>query len=128
MLGVVYNDSDGAAVSFAHRRAHLSDPRGPHRRDRERLRQSFDDEDLDAVAKFANDTEYGLQASVWTQNLRVADLIARKIKAGPSVSTPITTVIRRGHSEDTSNSGWRREMGKEVMEHYTETKSVAARL
>jgi phenylacetaldehyde dehydrogenase len=25
-------------------------------------------------------------------------------------------------------SGWGREMGKEVMEHYTETKAVAARL
>src|SRR5229473_3182548 len=44
--------------------------------------QSFDDADLDAVAKFANDTEYGLSASVWTQNLRVAHLMARKIKAG----------------------------------------------
>jgi phenylacetaldehyde dehydrogenase len=33
--------------------------------------QSFDDDDLDAIAKFANDTSYGLQASVWTQNLRL---------------------------------------------------------
>jgi phenylacetaldehyde dehydrogenase len=40
------------------------------------------DDDLDAVAKFANDTEYGLQASVWTQNLKVAHVMARKIKAG----------------------------------------------
>jgi acyl-CoA reductase-like NAD-dependent aldehyde dehydrogenase len=32
--------------------------------------QSFDDDDLDQVAKFANDTEYGLQASIWTQNLK----------------------------------------------------------
>ena len=44
--------------------------------------QSFDDADLDAVAKFANDTEYGLQASVWTRNLSVAHRMARKIRAG----------------------------------------------
>ena len=90
--------------------------------------QSFDDEDLDAVAKFANDTEYGLQASVWTQNLRVAHTMARKIKAG-------TICINTHNYGDPAwpfggfkQSGWGREMGKEVMEHYTETKSVAARL
>src|ERR1700758_3874235 len=44
--------------------------------------QSFDDADLDAVAKFANDTEYGLSSSVWTQNLKAAHMMARKIKAG----------------------------------------------
>ena len=44
--------------------------------------QSFDDDDLDAVAKFANDTEYGLQGSIWTQNLKVAHTLARKSKAG----------------------------------------------
>src|SRR5580698_6583211 len=44
--------------------------------------QSFDDDDLDAIAKFANDTEYGLQASVWTRSLRLAHIMARKIKAG----------------------------------------------
>jgi phenylacetaldehyde dehydrogenase len=90
--------------------------------------QSFDDDDLDAVAKFANDTEYGLQASVWTQNLRVAHLMARKIKAG-------TICINAHNYGDPAwpfggykQSGWGREMGREVMEHYTETKSVAARL
>ncbi len=90
--------------------------------------QSFDDDDLDAVAKFANDTEYGLQASVWTQNLKVAHMMARKIKAG-------TICINSHNYGDPAwpfggykQSGWGREMGKEVMEHYTETKAVAARL
>lgn len=90
--------------------------------------QSFDDDDLDAVARFANDTEYGLQASVWTQNLRVAHMMARKIKAG-------TICINTHNYGDPAwpfggykQSGWGREMGKEVMENYTETKSVAARL
>ena len=90
--------------------------------------QSFDDDSLDAVAKFANDTEYGLQASVWTRNLKVAHMMARKIKAG-------TICINTHNYGDPAwpfggykQSGWGREMGKEVMEHYTETKSVAARL
>jgi phenylacetaldehyde dehydrogenase len=90
--------------------------------------QSFDDDDLDAVARFANDTEYGLQASVWTQNLKVAHMMARKIKAG-------TICINNHNYGDPAwpfggykQSGWGREMGKEVMEHYTETKSVAALL
>ena len=90
--------------------------------------QSFDDDDLDKIAKFANDTEYGLQASVWTHNLRVAHLMARKIKAG-------TICINTHNYGDPAwpfggykQSGWGREMGKEVLENYTETKSVAARL
>jgi phenylacetaldehyde dehydrogenase len=90
--------------------------------------QSFDDDNLEAVAKFANDTEYGLQASVWTQNLKTAHMMARKIKAG--------TICINNHSYGDpawpfggyKQSGRGREMGKEVMEHYTETKSVAAKL
>ena len=90
--------------------------------------QSFDDDNLDEVAKFANDTEYGLQASIWTQNLKVAHTLARKIKAG-------TICINTHNYGDPAwpfggykQSGWGREMGKEVMEHYTETKSVAINL
>ena len=90
--------------------------------------QAYDDDDLDAVAKFANDTEYGLQASVWTRNLKVAHVMARKIRAG-------TICINTHNYGDPAwpfggfkQSGWGREMGKEVMEHYTETKAVAARL
>ena len=90
--------------------------------------QSFDDADLDSVAKFANDTEYGLQASIWTRNLKVAHTLARKIKAG-------TICINAHNYGDPAwpfggykQSGWGREMGKEVMEHYTETKSVAINL
>jgi phenylacetaldehyde dehydrogenase len=90
--------------------------------------QSFDDDDLDAVAKFANDTEYGLQASIWTRNLKVAHTLARKIKAG--------TICVNSHNYGDpawpfggfKQSGWGREMGKEVMENYTETKSVAVNL
>jgi phenylacetaldehyde dehydrogenase len=66
--------------------------------------------------------------SVWTRNLKVAHMMARKIKAG-------TICINTHNYGDPAwpfggykQSGWGREMGKEVMEHYTETKAVAARL
>jgi phenylacetaldehyde dehydrogenase len=90
--------------------------------------QSFDDS-LDSVAKFANnDTEYGLQASIWTRSLRVAHTLARKIKVG--------TICVNAHNYGDpacplggfKQSGWDRETGKEVMEHDTETKSVAVTL
>jgi phenylacetaldehyde dehydrogenase len=90
--------------------------------------QSFDDDDLESVARFANDTEYGLQASIWTRDLSTAHRLARKIKAG-------TICINTHNYGDPAwpfggykHSGWGREMGKEVMEHYTETKAVAAKL
>src|SRR5579871_4062783 len=90
--------------------------------------QSFDDDDLEAVAKFANDTEYGLQASVWTRNLKVAHMMARKIKAGTVCVNNHNYVDPAWPFGGYKQSGWGREMGKEVMEHYTETKSVAAML
>lgn len=90
--------------------------------------QSFDDADLDSVAAFANDTEYGLSSSIWTTNLSVAHMMARKIRAG-------TVGINTHNFSDPAwpfggykQSGWGREMGKEVLEHYTETKAIAARL
>jgi phenylacetaldehyde dehydrogenase len=90
--------------------------------------QSFDDDDLDAVAKVANDTEYGLLASVWTKNLKVAHMMARKIKAGMVVINAHNYGDPAWPFGGYKQSGWGREMGKEVMDHYTETKSVAALL
>ena len=90
--------------------------------------QPFEEDDLDSIAKFANDTEYGLSASIWTQDLTRAHTLARKIRAG-------TVWINTHNWGDAAfpfggykQSGWGREMGKEVMEHYTETKAVGARL
>ena len=88
----------------------------------------FDDDDLDRIAKEANNTNYGLAASVWTRDLGIAHKLARRIRAGSvwinthnfgDVALPFG-----GYKE----SGWGREMGKEVLELYTETKAVAAAL
>jgi len=42
----------------------------------------FSDEDLERIVKRANDTIYGLAASVWTQNLSQAHKVARSLRAG----------------------------------------------
>ena len=88
----------------------------------------FDDDDLDRIAREANNTNYGLAASIWTRDLGVAHKLARRIRAGTvwvnthnfgDVALPFG-----GYKE----SGWGREMGKEVLELYTETKAVPAAL
>jgi phenylacetaldehyde dehydrogenase len=42
----------------------------------------FGDDDLDAIARRANDTIYGLTASVWTRNGGTAHKLARRIRSG----------------------------------------------
>ncbi len=79
----------------------------------------------EAVA-LANDTEYGLAASVWTESLSSAHRLAADIKAG--------TVWINSHSMyDASlpiggvkQSGWGRDSGHQAVDNYLETKTVCA--
>ena len=88
----------------------------------------FNDQDLDRIIKRANDTVYGLAASVWTQNLSLAHKTARGLRAG-------TVWVNCHNVFDASlpfggykQSGWGREMGEEVLNNYTETKAVTVAL
>jgi succinate-semialdehyde dehydrogenase/glutarate-semialdehyde dehydrogenase len=60
--------------------------------------EPFDGED-DAVRR-ANDTEFGLAASVWTRDLRKADRVARRIEAG------MVWVNDFGYSFTTGQAAW----------------------
>src|SRR3546814_5785886 len=44
--------------------------------------EPYDDDDLDRIAAIANDTDYGLAASVWSRDISKALKLASKIKAG----------------------------------------------
>jgi len=84
----------------------------------------MDDDDLDRIAKVANDTTYGLSAYIWTRDVSIVHKLARKIRAG-------TVQVNGGVGLDPAvpfggykQSGWGRERGREGVESLTETKAV----
>ena len=77
----------------------------------------------EAIA-MANDTEYGLAASVWTKNIDKALMITRRVQAGRFW---VNTTLSGGPElpiGGMKQSGWGREAGIYGVEEYTQIKSV----
>lgn len=86
------------------------------------------DADLDQLAAQANDTIYGLAASVWTRDISAAHKMARRIRAGTiwiNCHNVFDAALPFGGYKQ---SGWGREMGAEALGNYTETKAVTIKL
>lgn len=85
-------------------------------------------DDLDDLAAFANDSEFGLAAHIYTRDLAKAHQLARKIQAGTiwinTQLAPDPNIPFGGFK----HSGWGRENGEDVFAHYLETKSVIAKI
>ncbi|RIL76689.1 aldehyde dehydrogenase family protein [Staphylococcus cohnii] len=82
-------------------------------------------DDIDEVIDRANDSQYGLASSVWTQNIKQGHYISKKLEAGTvwinTVGLEIETMPFGGYKQ----SGIGREMGGEYgLESYTSVKSV----
>jgi phenylacetaldehyde dehydrogenase len=81
------------------------------------------DDPADAL-RLANDTPYGLAASLWTNDLRAAMNLVRQIDAGTvwvNCHVPLDPGMPFGGFKQ---SGIGREFGKHAVEGFTETKSV----
>lgn len=86
--------------------------------------QKYDD--IEEVTELANDSKFGLAASVWTESLSTAHRMAEDIHAGTvwinchsmyDASLPIGGI---------KQSGWGRDSGIQAMEKYLEVKTVCA--
>ncbi|MBW3604766.1 MAG: aldehyde dehydrogenase family protein [Actinobacteria bacterium] len=82
----------------------------------------FGDE-AEAVA-MANDTPYGLSASVWTRDLGRAHRMARDIEAGVVSVNSNSSVHTGAPFGGWKQSGYGRELGLESLRAYTELKNV----
>ncbi len=85
-------------------------------------------EDLDEVAKEANNTSYGLAAGIWTKDVAAMHKLASKIKAGTvwgNCHAMIDTALPFGGYKE---SGIGHEQGRLGIEAYTESKTVIIKL
>jgi phenylacetaldehyde dehydrogenase len=88
--------------------------------------QRFDD--LDEVARQANDTPFGLAASIWTKDVAAMHTLASKIRAGTvwgNCHAMIDAALPFGGFKQ---SGHGREQGREGVDAYTELKTVIVKL
>ena len=81
-------------------------------------------DDLDEVAAWANDTLYGLGASIWSNNLSKVHRLIPKIQSGTVWVNCHSTLDPGMPFGGYKQSGMGRDMGRTALDAYLETKSV----
>jgi len=85
-------------------------------------------EEPEEIAGRANDNVYGLAAGVWTRDISKAHRLAEQIKAGTVWINCYNIFDAALPFGGYKQSGWGREMGRDVLELYTQTKAVCTRI
>jgi aldehyde dehydrogenase (NAD+) len=86
----------------------------------------FEDE-ADAI-RIANDTNYGLAAGIWTQNLGRAHRVAAAVEAGQIYVNEYSSGGVETPLGGFKQSGYGREKGIEALHHYTQLKCITIKL
>jgi acyl-CoA reductase-like NAD-dependent aldehyde dehydrogenase len=80
--------------------------------------------DVDDLVAQANDTEFGLSAGIWTNDIKHAHRAAAALKAGTVWVNCYNLIDPATPFGGFKQSGWGREHGRQAMELYSEVKSV----
>jgi aldehyde dehydrogenase (NAD+) len=84
--------------------------------------------DADEVIAAANDSNFGLLATVWTRDLATAHTVARRLEAGMVVVNEAPTTFPQSPFAGVKGSGVGFEQGTRAVETYTRRKNVLVQL
>jgi len=80
--------------------------------------------DVDEVIAKANDTEYGLAAAIWSNDINKVFSVQKRIKSGTVWINTYNIFDASAPFGGYKQSGWGREMGEEALGNYLQTKTL----
>jgi len=84
----------------------------------------FEWSDRDEVIQRANNTDFGLAAAVWTQDLNDAHEVAAELEAGTVWVNAYNDLLEPAPHGGYKESGMGRELAEEALEDYSQTKTI----